>query len=189
MTSTTITIRGRAGSVPELKVSASGTTWTRFRLASTPSRRAPDGSWENRPTIWVTVTVFRRLAEHVVASVRKGTPLTVVGELIQEEWVGADGVARGGPAVEARSVAMDLVGGGKFVWVRDEARATAGAPGAGGRDDSYFGSAPGDGSAPDDGGESDDDDEDVSDDDLDDAEEVPATNVSGLALAGAEAPF
>ncbi|GMA31920.1 single-stranded DNA-binding protein [Litorihabitans aurantiacus] len=117
MNDTTITIRGHAGSVPELRKSASGTVWTSFRLASTSRKRSPDGGWEDKATLWVSVTVFRQLAERVAAVVRKGTPLTIVGDLSHEEWVTQDGQPRSGPAVIARSVAIDLTSG-SLVWNR-----------------------------------------------------------------------
>lgn len=119
MNDTTITIRGNAGSVPELRTSATGTVWTSFRLASTSRRRSPDGGWEDKATLWVSVTVFRALAERVAATVRKGTPLTIVGDLSHEEWVTQEGAPRSGPAVIARSVAVDLTSG-KVIWTRAE---------------------------------------------------------------------
>jgi len=119
MNDTTITIRGNAGSVPELRTSATGTVWTSFRLASTSRRRSPDGGWEDKATLWVSVTVFRALAERVAATVRKGTPLTIVGDLSHEEWVTQEGAPRSGPAVIARSVAVDLTGG-KVTWTRTD---------------------------------------------------------------------
>lgn len=120
MNDTTITIRGNAGSVPQLRQSPNGTVWTSFRLASTSRRRAPDGSWEDKATLWVSVTVFRALAERVAATVRKGTPLTIVGDLSHEEWVTQDGAPRSGPAVIAQSVAVDLTGASRVTWARIE---------------------------------------------------------------------
>jgi single-strand DNA-binding protein len=120
MNDTTITIRGNAGSIPTLRQSPNGTVWTSFRLASTSRRRAPDGSWEDKATLWVSVTVFRALAERVAATVRKGTPLTIVGDLSHEEWVTQDGAPRSGPAVIAQSVAVDLTGGSRVTWARIE---------------------------------------------------------------------
>lgn len=124
MNDTTITIRGNAGSVPQLRQSPNGTVWTSFRLASTSRRRAPDGSWEDKATLWVSVTVFRALAERVAATVRKGTPLTIVGDLSHEEWVTQDGAPRSGPAVIAQSVAVDLTGGSRVTWARIEPPST-----------------------------------------------------------------
>lgn len=147
MSDTTITMRGLAGSVPELKISTNNLPWTTFRLASTPSRRTPEGDWVERPTMWVTVKVFRRLAEHVVSTVRKGMPLTVVGSLVQDEWIGTDGQQREDLVIEARSVALDLQGSGTFIWKRGDQRidprAGESAHTAAERPEDGFGSDPG----------------------------------------------
>ncbi|PWD50159.1 hypothetical protein C8046_05245 [Serinibacter arcticus] len=175
MSGTTITMRGLAGSVPELRMSAKQNAWTSFRLASTPSRRNADGAWEDLPTMWVTVTVFKRLAEHVAATVRKGMPLTVVGSLSQDEWIGADGVPRSGLAIEARSVALDLQGPGTFVWSRGDQPSQAGesAHTAAGPAPQDYGTDPGP----------------VTDQVDEAAGQGVATNVSHLVTAGEEPPF
>ena len=119
MSDTTITMRGLAGSVPELKISATNrTSWTSFRMATTPSRRTAQGEWADRETMWFTVKAFGKLAEHVVATVRKGMPLTVLGTLYQEEWVSPEGQQRKDLKIEARSVALDMQGAGRFAWTR-----------------------------------------------------------------------
>ena len=44
------------------------------------------GEWVDGATTWMTVTCFRALAEHALASVKKGDPVVVVGKLRTNVW-------------------------------------------------------------------------------------------------------
>ena len=68
------------GDVEVRNSSATGATIASFRLACTPRIRR-SGDWVDGQTTWLSVTCFRSLADHALASVKKGDPIIVVGKL------------------------------------------------------------------------------------------------------------
>ena len=54
---------------------------TIIRLANTQRRRESDGTWVNGDTVFIDVICFGTLAENVVESVSKGSPVVVSGRL------------------------------------------------------------------------------------------------------------
>jgi single-strand DNA-binding protein len=103
-----ITLSGNVAAAPSLRL-AGGTPVTSFRVGATPRRhdKATD-SWSDAETLWFTVTAWRGLAEHCVASLAKGDKVVVSGRLTQKTWTADDGTARPGLEVEAASVGLDL---------------------------------------------------------------------------------
>ncbi len=93
---------------PEPRMTGNGTMWTRLRLAATP-RRYDKGSdaWVDGETVWLDAVCWRRLAEHVVDSLRKGDRVVVHGRLRRRAYE-VDGQKRHAFEVEAESVAPDL---------------------------------------------------------------------------------
>lgn len=52
-----------------------------FRLANTVRQRVQDGTWVDGDTTFIDVVCWGVLAEHVVESIGKGTPVIVTGRL------------------------------------------------------------------------------------------------------------
>lgn len=105
-----ITISGYVGTNVEFR-SSNGNGYDRavFRLGSTPRfRDRRDGVWRDQETIWMTVKVWRALAQNVAASVQRGEPVIVVGKLRAERWKGEDGEDHQRDVLEATMVAHDL---------------------------------------------------------------------------------
>ncbi len=72
---------GYVGGDVEVRNSAAhGATIASFRLACTPRIRR-NGDWVDGQTTWLSVTCFRSLADHALASIKKGDPVIVVGKL------------------------------------------------------------------------------------------------------------
>ncbi|WP_143556899.1 single-stranded DNA-binding protein [Serinibacter salmoneus] len=124
---TTLTVRGIAGTTPQLARTNDHGAWTRFRLACTRSRRGEDGSWEDAETLWFTVRAYRHLAARVAQSVRAGYPLLVRGRLVDDSYVDRDGVAHHGTAIHAEAVAIDIAAYGVVTF--DRGTRADGAPG------------------------------------------------------------
>ena len=83
----TITATGHLGQDPVLYTSQSGTDWTRFSVACT--KRIKDknsGQWSDGGTTWLTVKLFGVTARNAVASLKRGTPVTVTGSLAVDEY-------------------------------------------------------------------------------------------------------
>ncbi|MDP9416761.1 MAG: single-stranded DNA-binding protein [Actinomycetota bacterium] len=79
-----------------------------FRLACTPRRKDKrTQQWVDGDTSYFTVTCWRHLAQNVAASVHRGDPLVVTGDLKVREWTN-DGRSGINVEVDAVSVGHDL---------------------------------------------------------------------------------
>lgn len=108
-----ITISGYVGTDVEFR-SSNGNGYDRavFRIGSTARfRDRRDGVWRDHETVWMTVKVWRALAQNVAASIQRGEPVIVVGKLRTERWKGDDGEERQRDVLEASMVAHDLTRG------------------------------------------------------------------------------
>jgi single-strand DNA-binding protein len=84
---TLTTIMGNATDEPRLRRTGNGHAVASFRIASTPRRYdAQRGEWVNRPTLYITVSCWRALAQNVAVSVFKGQPVIVTGRLQMREY-------------------------------------------------------------------------------------------------------
>lgn len=103
-----ITVTGVVGSDPRPIVTDKGVPITSFRLAS--SRRVFDretGTWSDGHTNWYTVSAFRRLADNVNYSLRKGEHVVVTGRLRLRAWQTAE--KQGTTAeIDAEAIGHDL---------------------------------------------------------------------------------
>jgi single-strand DNA-binding protein len=116
---TMTTIMGNATDQPRLRRTANGHVVASFRLASTPRRYdAARGEWVDRPTLYITVSCWRALAENVGASVFKGQPLIVTGRLQMHEYKKGE-VKYASYEIDAVAVGHDL-GRGTTVFTRAE---------------------------------------------------------------------
>lgn len=102
-----VTISGRAGADPVLVVSEGKRDYARFPLA-TNSRRRNAGNWEDGPTQWYEVKTWGSLARNVAASIHKGTPIIVSGDLLIEEYQAENGPLVRRPVIHAESIGPNL---------------------------------------------------------------------------------
>lgn len=86
MSKLTVSVWGNVTSEPMHVVGPSGTPRTTFRLAHTARKRLPDGSYGNGATSFFNVTCFGYVAVNVAASVHKGDPVVLFGEMTVREW-------------------------------------------------------------------------------------------------------
>src|SRR6202012_1989425 len=80
----------------------------KFRVASNSRRRVADGSWEPGNSLFVTVNCWGRLVSGVGASLGKGSPVIVVGNIYTSEYEDRDGIRRSTLEMRATSVGPDL---------------------------------------------------------------------------------
>lgn len=80
----------------------------KFRVASNSRRRTPDGSWETGNSLFVTVNCWDRLVPGVGASLSKGLPVIVVGNVFTSEYEDKDGVHRSSMEMRATAVGPNL---------------------------------------------------------------------------------
>jgi single-strand DNA-binding protein len=82
MNETAVTMVGNAATGVRYATTAAGVPLASFRLASTERRYdRRQGAWVDGGTSFVTVWVWRWMAENVVSSVSKGDPLVVTGRM------------------------------------------------------------------------------------------------------------
>lgn len=102
-----VTLVGRLGQDPELKFSATGMAVAKLSVVT--SRRVKNGdTWEDADTTWWNVTAFRRLAENVAESLRKGQAVIVVGKVKQRSWETPEGEKRSVMEVLADAIGPSL---------------------------------------------------------------------------------
>lgn len=80
----------------------------RFRVASNSRRRTADGIWEQGNTLYASVSCWGRLVQGTAASLSKGDPVIVVGQVYTSEYDDRDGNPRNSVEVRASAVGPDL---------------------------------------------------------------------------------
>jgi single-strand DNA-binding protein len=80
----------------------------KFRVASNSRRRAADGNWEPGNSLFVTVNCWGRLVSGVGASLGKGSPVIVSGQVYTSEYEDRDGNQRSTLEMRAIAVGPDL---------------------------------------------------------------------------------
>jgi len=82
-----------------------------LRVGTTPRRMdASTGEWKDGPTSFFTVNCWRKLALNVSASLHKGDPVIIRGQLRMRSW-SDNGKARSMVEIEAESVGHDVAYG------------------------------------------------------------------------------
>lgn len=109
MNETQVTLVGNIVTDPVLRITRDGVPVGTFRLASSTRRFDRNvGEWKDLDSLFLTVNCWRRLAEHVATSVRKGDGVLVVGRLLMRSFETKEGEKRSVFEVEATAVGPDL---------------------------------------------------------------------------------
>ena len=119
-----IAVTGNLTSAPQRRELTNGVVMATFGLAST-ERRRENGTWIDVHTNFYDVVVYRKLAEHALASLQRGQRVIVMGKLKIRKW---DSNGHSGVTVdlEASALGPDLKFG-VASFVRDEAATTSSA--------------------------------------------------------------
>lgn len=102
-----ITIIGNLAADPELNAGPNFKL-AKFTIMTSRSKRREDGSWENLDSTAWACTAFDKLAEHVVASLKKGDPVIAVGTVAYRSWETKEGKPAGRMEVTAKEVGLSL---------------------------------------------------------------------------------
>lgn len=86
-----VILMGRLTADPELKQTQSGISFLRFSIAVNRQYKADNGE---RQTDFINIVAWRQTAEFVSRYFHKGTPITVVGSLRNNNYTGQNGVKR-----------------------------------------------------------------------------------------------
>ncbi len=112
----TITVRGYVTAEPKMwqRTPAQAPVAT-IRVGSTPRKLNRDtGEWQDGETSYYTVKCWRKLAENVHGSLRKGDMVIVRGKVFTRSWLDDQQRVRMEVQIEADSVGHDLA----FGWSR-----------------------------------------------------------------------
>lgn len=100
---------GNLGRDPEIRYTQNGKAVASFSIGNTPRRQnRQTQEWEDGKTVWHRVEVWDALAENVAASIRKGTHVAVIGNLVQEEYTDKQGQQKESWKVRADNVFVSL---------------------------------------------------------------------------------
>jgi single-strand DNA-binding protein len=111
-----ITVRGYVTAEPRLWQTAKAhSSVASVRVGSTPRRlNRETGEWEDGETSYYTIKCWRRLAENVHGSLRKGDMIIVRGKVYTRTWLDDQQHPRTEVEIEADSIGHDL----SFGWSR-----------------------------------------------------------------------
>lgn len=98
-----VTIKGNAGTDPELKFAKNETPYASFSLAHTP-RVKQGGQWIDGETIWFRVVTFGSKAEEIVDLVSKGELVRVEGSMKLSTYQAKDGSSKSAWEINAREI-------------------------------------------------------------------------------------
>lgn len=130
-----VTLVGRMGQDPEIRYLENNVGVGRFSVAVTERFLGKDGNWQDRPTEWHDIVVWRRLADRAKEELKKGKLVYVEGRLTTRKWEDKDGnprktveiVARDFRAFETYNTgAGGNRGGGNFPSMSDDPFANKG---------------------------------------------------------------
>lgn len=100
---------GNLGADPESRTTASGTTVTKLRIATSERQKDRDGNWGEH-TEWHRVTCFGRTAENAARFLSKGRQIYLEGKIRTSKYQDRDGNDRWSTEVIADTV--QFLGGG-----------------------------------------------------------------------------
>lgn len=109
-----ITLSGNLTDDPTCIAFDTGSTLTRFRLATSRRVRTEsvdtDGNalWTDTDMLYIDVECWGQLAVNVSASLTRGMPAIVVGRLVSDKWTDENGTTRYKHIVKANQVALEL---------------------------------------------------------------------------------
>ncbi|MGW0181413.1 single-stranded DNA-binding protein [Nocardia sp. NPDC003345] len=103
------TVVGTVVTEPVKRELPSGEEMVSFRLASAARRLDRDsGEWVDNGILYLTVSCWRRLVAGVDASIRRGDPVIVQGQLRSNEYRTREGAERRDLEMRAHTVGPDL---------------------------------------------------------------------------------
>lgn len=104
-----VTIVGNLTSDPELRYTQNGLAVANFTIASTPKVfNRQSNQMEDGNALFLRASCWREFAEHVSASLVKGSRVIAQGRLVQRDWEDKDGNKRTSMELEVDAIGPDL---------------------------------------------------------------------------------
>lgn len=90
-----VSVHGNLTAAPELRTTGTGKRVAGFTIASTPrAYNRQSKQWEDGQTVFLRCTAWEGLAEHIAASLVKGSAVLATGRLSQRSYTAKDGTER-----------------------------------------------------------------------------------------------
>lgn len=105
MTLPQITATGTLVSDPELRWTKDGTPLLNCRIACNERKRDQNGNWIDGRATFLSFSVFRQAAEQAAGELAKGQEVTIIGLLVEDEWIDKDGQERKTMKVDVSTIA------------------------------------------------------------------------------------
>lgn len=104
----TTTIVGNTTADPQLRYTQTGKAVTSLTVAVSKRRKDETGNWVDGEPTFIRCNIWGKPAEHVAASVYKGTRVIVTGDLKQSTWQTEQGEKRSSIELNAANIGIDL---------------------------------------------------------------------------------
>lgn len=106
---TTLTVVGNLTADPELRYTQNGLPVVNFTVASTPrTLNKQTNEWEDGEALFLRCSLWREAAEHVTASLTKGSRVIVVGRLKVRSYEDKEGVTRTSTEIDVEEIGPSL---------------------------------------------------------------------------------
>lgn len=107
---TTLTVVGNMTADPELRVTGSGTSVASFTVASSSRRLDPDtNEWVEASVLFMRCSAWRKLADNVAETFRRGDRVIVTGRLNQRSYETSEGEKRTVMELDVQDVAASVL--------------------------------------------------------------------------------
>jgi single-strand DNA-binding protein len=104
-----VSLIGFVATQPKKGRTKTGSPTLSMRVGWTPRTVDRDtGAWSDLPSSFVTVTCYRKVAEHASVCLRRGEPIVVRGTLRVREYLDQNGQRRSSVDVQADSIGHDM---------------------------------------------------------------------------------
>ncbi|MFW0790143.1 single-stranded DNA-binding protein [Gordonia sp. CPCC 205333] len=109
MFETYTTVIGTVISDPRRRRTVAGEEVISFRVACNSRRHDKQNNvWSDGPTLYLTISCWRRLLAGVGLAIAKGRPIIAHGQIKTNEYVASDGTKRQDLEMSAASIGLDL---------------------------------------------------------------------------------
>lgn len=89
-----VTLVGRVGADPEVRYLENNVAVAKLSLATSDRYMDKNGQWQDTPTEWHDIVLWRNLAERAEAELKKGKLVYIEGKIAYRTWEDKDGNKR-----------------------------------------------------------------------------------------------
>lgn len=103
-----ISFEGTLTKDPSVRFTAEGYAVATVNVACNDRKQDSNGKWVNGDTTFLTCYIYRKMAENVAESLRKGDLVVVTGKYMSRGWEDSNGNKRTAQEVKVDSIGLSL---------------------------------------------------------------------------------